>query len=155
MSITEETAIRFVRLAPEHVDAVVSIEQDSYPDPWTPGMFQQELRNSASHFYVALQGETVVGYAGFWLVLEEGHITKVTVAAPYRGRGFGQELMGHLLRKAQLLGAESVRLEVREGNWPARALYEKLGFRSVGFRKGYYTTTNETAVLMEKGLQDE
>ena len=39
-------------------------------------------------------------------------------------------------------------LEVREGNAPAIALYEKLGFREVGRRKNYYPERKEDAVLM-------
>ena len=39
-------------------------------------------------------------------------------------------------------------LEVRAGNAPAIALYEKLGFREVGRRKNYYRAEHEDALLM-------
>ena len=47
---------------------------------------------------------------------------------------------------------EPLRLEVRESNESARRLYETLGFEEVGVQRGYYTNTNETAVVMEKVL---
>src|SRR5690606_27411578 len=90
---------------------------------------------------------------GFWLLLDEAHITKVTVAAPWRGQGLGHELMLHLLDTAQRRGATSARLEVREHNEAARHLYERLGFHAVGLRKGYYAKTNGTAVVMAKTLR--
>ena len=33
-------------------------------------------------------------------------------------------------------------------NFPAHALYEKYGFKSVGTRKGYYADNREDAVIM-------
>jgi ribosomal-protein-alanine N-acetyltransferase len=37
---------------------------------------------------------------------------------------------------------------------PARGLYEKLGFRQIGRRKGYYRETGEDAIVMELVLND-
>jgi ribosomal-protein-alanine N-acetyltransferase len=39
-------------------------------------------------------------------------------------------------------------LEVRDSNFGAQALYEKLGFRRVGLRKNYYHNPVEDAVVM-------
>ena len=39
-------------------------------------------------------------------------------------------------------------LEVRASNYVAQNLYEKVGFRSVGVRRGYYTDNREDAVIM-------
>ena len=92
------------------------------------------------------------GYAGFWLLLDEAHITRVTVVREQRGRGLSKLLMAHLLEKAKNDGARVARLEVREGNLPAINLYDGLGFVCDGLRKGYYQHTNENAVLMSKEL---
>ncbi len=37
---------------------------------------------------------------------------------------------------------------MRKSNVGALALYEELGFRAVGVRKGYYAETNEDALVM-------
>jgi [ribosomal protein S18]-alanine N-acetyltransferase len=144
--------IDYVPLAPEHISHLLAIENEAYPDPWKQGMFRQEISNATSFFCVALREEEIVGYGGFWLMLDEAHITKVTVAEPWRGQGLGHELMVYLLEEALRRGAASARLEVREHNQPARQLYEQLGFRAVGLRKGYYAKTNENAVVMAKSL---
>ena len=65
-----------------------------------------------------------------------------------RRRGFGRLLLATLLRAARDAGCERAFLEVREGNAPARALYEGAGFRPCGRRKDYYRLPTEDAILM-------
>jgi len=154
MSVSERSRLEFVPLGIHHIPELLEIENEAYPDPWRQGMFRQEITNATSCFIVAFQEDDIVGYGGFWLLLDEAHITKVTVAAAHRGKGLGHELLVHLLEKARERGATCARLEVREHNAPARRLYERMGFQSVGLRKGYYAITNETAVVMAKNLPD-
>jgi ribosomal-protein-alanine N-acetyltransferase len=45
-------------------------------------------------------------------------------------------------------GAGKVELEVRSANTGAMGLYERLGFRVEGKRKGYYREPDDDAVLM-------
>ena len=52
--------------------------------------------------------------------------------------------------KARELGASKMTLEVRVSNHQAQNLYRKLGFVERGIRKGYYTDTNEDALIMWK-----
>ena len=46
-------------------------------------------------------------------------------------------------------------LEVRPTNTEALGLYERLGFRVIGRRKGYYFDTGEDALVMEARLSGE
>lgn len=45
-------------------------------------------------------------------------------------------------------------MDVREGNFAARAFYEKEGFQIDGTRKGFYRNPKEDAVLMSLTLQE-
>lgn len=152
MTTSKQSILTFLPLQEEYLEQILDVEMEAYPEPWTVGMFREEIRNKRSYFFVALAEDEFVGYAGFWLVLDEAHITSVTVADDYRGRGYGREQVIHLLEKALELGARSATLEVRPSNHPARKLYDSLGFRAVGMRKGYYSKTNEDAVVMMKEL---
>lgn len=153
MSVSEEQALVYHRLVEEELDALVTADQEAYPDPWTRGMFNQEIHNACSEFFVGrLQGELAV-YGGFWLVLDEAHITKVTVLPQFRGRGLGKELLSWMLNRAETMGANIARLEVRESNHPARNLYAALGFEITGVRKNYYIQTNEAAITMNRALR--
>jgi ribosomal-protein-alanine N-acetyltransferase len=154
MSISEQAALRFERITREHIAQLLPIEHEAYPDPWTQGMFRQEIESRNSHFYILHLGEEIVGYGGFWLILDEAHVTKVTVAEAHRGQGYGRRLMEYLLERSAWLGGASIRLEVREQNEPALQLYTSVGFQRVGLRKGYYAKTNENAVVMFRNLDE-
>ncbi|MNE90586.1 ribosomal-protein-alanine N-acetyltransferase [compost metagenome] len=73
----------------------------------------------------------------------------------YRGKKLGERLLTELRRKANNRGAKRMTLEVRVTNRIAQNLYEKLGFRSVGVRKGYYTDNNEDALIMWADIPEE
>ncbi len=152
MTTSRQSVLTYVPLREEHLEQIMEVELEAYPEPWTVAMFREEIRNRRSYFFVALAEGEFVGYSGFWLVLDEAHITSVTVADHYRGRGYGREQVVHLLETAIELDARSATLEVRPSNHPARELYDSLGFRAVGMRKGYYSKTNEDAVVMMKEL---
>ena len=57
----------------------------------------------------------------------------LAIAAPFRGRGLGAALLGHVVDRAQAVarrhGIPVLRLTVAEGNAPARRLFESVGFR--------------------------
>lgn len=151
----DPAALQFIRLQKEHLPELLALEHASYPDPWTQGMFHQEMRNGPSHFYLALEGGRIVAYGGFWMILDEVHITKVTVAPHLRGQGLGRVFMTFLEARGAEAGGKVIRLEVRESNAPARGLYCALGFEEIGLRKNYYAVSPEHAVVMVKALTGE
>lgn len=53
-----------------------------------------------------------------------------------RGRGLGRRMLGALVDAVRASGAPAVSLSVEDGNDRARALYESLGFVSVGREGG-------------------
>jgi ribosomal-protein-alanine N-acetyltransferase len=56
--------------------------------------------------------------------------------------------METLMKLARDEGMESMTLEVRVSNEPAKALYQQLGFVSAGIRKNYYSETKEDALIL-------
>ena len=152
VSGSEAYRLTFVELEEDHLDAILDIEQEAYPEPWTIGMFREEIKGKRSFFWTAFLEEEVVGYAGYWLVLDEAHVTSLTVAEERRGQGFAFEQLRHLMDHIIQSGAQGVTLEVRETNDVARHIYEKEGFEAVGKRKGYYSKTQEDAIIMLKKL---
>ncbi len=141
----------FVRIAEEHLAGVLAIEREAYPDPWSERMFRQEIEQNIAYFYVMLDEGQVAGYVGFWLVIDEAHITSVTVRDCYRRRGFGRRAMEFILDRAQRLGVKQVTLEVRASNLRALNLYLSMGFESLYRRRGYYNN-REDAIVMVKTI---
>lgn len=94
----------------------------------------------------------VVGYAGFWLMVEEAHISTVATHPQWRRRGIGELLLIALIDAAAAIGARWMTLEVRVSNAGAQALYRKYGFEVTGTRRHYYTDNNEDALIMTTPL---
>ena len=153
MSVSESTTVTFVPIEPRHIHELMDIEVEAYPEPWTEGMFRDEARNHRSHFYIMYMGDAIIGYGGFWLVLDEAHITSVTIRESFRNLGYGRRLLEFLLEKAVQVGARMATLEVRVSNHRARSLYDRSGFRPVGLRKNYYPKSGEDAVVMLKEFE--
>jgi ribosomal-protein-alanine N-acetyltransferase len=142
-------AVRIVPLRRRHLRAVVRIEEDTYPRPWSPTLFLSELAQRTSRRYtVAGIGPIVVGYSGLMVVEDEGHVTTLTVDSGWHRRGIGTVLLLDLARAAPRLGVRHLTLEVRVGNAAARELYHRFGFAPVGVRKNYYSETGEDAIVM-------
>lgn len=87
----------------------------------------------------------VVGFAGMWLAVGEGHIVTIAVKPDYRRRGLGELLLVSLIDLACQARVSSLYLEVRVSNTAAKRLYEKYGFMVNRLRKGYYSDTGEDA----------
>jgi [ribosomal protein S18]-alanine N-acetyltransferase len=92
--------------------------------------------------------DTLVGFAGMWVLYDEAHVTTIGVSPQYRGLGLGELLLVDLFDKAIKRNAESVTLEVRVSNESAQALYHKYGFTRQGVRKRYYSDNGEDAYIM-------
>lgn len=135
------------------LEAVLAIEQASYPRPWSRGHFQHELSALHSFPFVAIDADgTVAGYLCFTSLFEEAQVLNVAVAPEQRGRGVGRLLMQHSVGLAREKGAEYLALEVRASNVAAISLYESFGFKRTGIRPRYYEGVDD-AVLMEKTLR--
>lgn len=90
----------------------------------------------------------VVGYGGFWLMVDEAHISTIASHPQWRGRGIGELLLMTMVDGAVEMGARFVTLEVRVSNAVAQALYRKYDFEQVGIRRGYYSDNREDALIM-------
>jgi ribosomal-protein-alanine N-acetyltransferase len=131
------------------LDDVMEIEQASFSLPWSRWMFGRELEDREnSHFLVMRSGSEVIGYIGFWMVLDEAHIVTIAVRSDLRRKGIGSMLLASALVLAVSLDANRATLEVRVTNLPAQRLYKKFGFEVVGIRRKFYSDTGEDAYVM-------
>ena len=137
-------------LSPKHIEQVVAIEKECFSDPWTRGMFENELNNGRAHYTVLLDGEAVIGYTGFWKIEDEAHIMNIAVDTQYRRKHLADSLMEDMIMRAKALSIKHMTLEVRSSNSGAISLYKKYGFKETGIRKNYYEKGNEDAVIMWK-----
>ena len=90
----------------------------------------------------------ITGFAGFWIMAGEAHITGIAVRVPHRRQGIGELLLISVIDLATELNACIVTLEVRVSNTTAQSLYCKYGFTQAGLRRNYYIDDKEDAVIM-------
>ena len=123
--------------------AILAIEEATYHEPWTQGIFRDCLRMGYTGrvLEVAPASGEAAALAGYGLISAaagECHILNLCTAPDQRGRGLGRLLLRALLAEGRLAGAEQAFLEVRPSNDAAVALYRAEGFETVGVREGYY-----------------
>lgn len=130
------------------LDGILEVELNCFKIPWTRNMFEDELYNPNAYYSVVEVNEKIVGYVGFWKIIDEAHITNVAIHKDFRRLGLGRALITDMLDKVKGLEIIAVTLEVRVSNFAAISLYESFGFVSSGVRRGYYSDNNEDALIM-------
>lgn len=145
----DEVAVVVTPMRRRHLRAVLRIEHQVYPRPWSLGLYMSELALSTSRSYlVARVGSSVVGYIGCMLVGDEGHITTVAVDPAWHRRHVATRLLVATVREVSARGVRHLTLEVRMSNVGAQTMYRRFGFVPAGARKGYYVDNGEDALVM-------
>jgi ribosomal-protein-alanine N-acetyltransferase len=133
----------------EDVPNIVAIERTSFPRPWDDDIFRilgswrghvRTQRRKTVFMYVIEDEGELAGYV-VWEEdnqLEEGHLLNIAVRTQNRRRGLGRELLGHALKMMSEHNMVSCRLEVRESNTPAQALYIQAGMSILRHNSDYY-----------------
>ena len=96
--------------------------------------------------------DTILGFVGIRLIVDEAHITGIAVSESHRGQSLGELLIVGSIDLALMEKSSVVTLEARISNNVAQSLYEKYGFQRMGVRKRYYSDNGEDAVIMTTRL---
>lgn len=130
------------------VKSIININQLSFPISWSLESLQSELDNKFARYVILKKGESIVGYGGMWVIIDEAHITNIAVHPTARGVGAGDMIVEALFKICRKLKVTAITLEVRKSNFIAINMYEKHGFEQVSIRPNYYEDNSEDAVIM-------
>jgi len=136
------------------LDAVLQIEQDCYPHPWSLQQFIQEIENPVASLLICEIEDEIVGYICYWLIAGEMQILNVATAPQLRRKGVAAQLLEQAFKRCVSANLFSAWLEVRAANQAAITLYQRYGFKQSGIRKAYYRD-GEDAILMVKVLNNK
>ena len=127
----------------------------SFHRGWGEGEFEAMLAERNTLVHRLRMGRKIIGFAVSRMAADEAEILSIAIDAGHRGRGLSRELLlthlGHLAGR----GVRTIFLEVEENNHPARRLYERNGFSTVGRRESYYRQSGGeqlNALLMRRDL---
>lgn len=139
------------RMRAQDVPAIMEIEAVSFGrHHWSDESFYNEMNNHVGRYYALVQSGApeLIGYCGFWLIVDEAHVTTIAVSPELRGNALGELLLLHTLDRSMASSIHWVTLEVRASNYSAQNLYYKYGFSTVGVRSRYYQDNQEDALIM-------
>lgn len=144
----EEVVIRRAERA--DLLSVFRIERAVFPQPWPFAAFEQFLDEPG--FLVAVSDGAVVGYVVADVTpnygRDIGHVKDLAVHPDARRSGLGRRLLERALFELSFAGAALVKLEVRETNDPALALYESFGFEPLRRVPRYYQDGEDALVMV-------
>lgn len=134
--------------------AVLHIERRSYGYPWSEQVFRDCMRAGYGAFVYTGLRQGVEGYLMVSCGAGEAHILNLCVDPDCRGQGVASSLLLAATERAELFEADTLFLEVRPSNTPARRLYERHGFNEVGRRPGYYPSPKgrEDALVLARAI---
>lgn len=127
-------------------EAVLVVMQSVYDQsPWTLEQIASSMASQDEDYYLAYEGQELVGFLAVQTVLDELEILQIAVRADFQRLGIASQLM-----VAVMDWDGDIFLEVRESNSAAQALYTRQHFTKIGKRKDYYRHPVEDAVLMKR-----
>ena len=143
------SSVDFMLMTQNDLEEVSTIEQRSYPFPWTYGVFTDSL-NAGYRSWVGRKNGAIVSYALMMVVLDEVHLLNICVMPELQGQGLGKALLEHLFDDARGQGIKFMFLEVRPSNTHALEMYRRFGFSIIGQRRDYYPAPlgREDAIVM-------
>ncbi|MGO0057577.1 ribosomal protein S18-alanine N-acetyltransferase [Streptococcus suis] len=127
-------------------EAVLAVMQSVYEQsPWTLEQIASSMASQDEDYYLAYEGQELVGFLAVQMVLDEMEILQIAVKADFQRLGIASQLMA-----AVMDWDGDIFLEVRESNSAAQALYTRQHFTKIGKRKDYYRNPVEDAVIMKR-----
>lgn len=150
-SALEKSGATFRPMNEEDLWGVMAIESRVYQFPWSERIFRDCLSSGYSSWVYEGAGVIVAYGIVSAAAAGEAHILNVCVHPDAHMCGYGQKMTEKLIQVATEHQAETVFLEVRPSNHGAIRLYERLGFKEIGRRKGYYQAVGggrEDALMM-------
>jgi ribosomal-protein-alanine N-acetyltransferase len=133
--------------ADEDAAAAMCVMTAAFPpefgEAWSWPQLSAMMRLPGSILVVGRVADAPVGFGLLRSIAGEAELLLLAVHPDFRGRNHGWRLLDRCMTEAEGSGAQTMFLEVREGN-PAIHLYSKAGFRQYNVRRDYYVGSNGT-----------
>ena len=133
---------------PADASEIALAEKEIFPDPWSERDIIDTISTEGAMCYTALDGNKVIAYLIGRQIPPEGEIYRIATLPHKRGQGVAYRLLDYAVKCERGRGLESLFLEVREKNEPAKRLYKSYGFKQIGIRKNYYANPTDNAIVM-------
>lgn len=144
--------LKLSKMSIEDLKSIKNVLASDFDNFWSYDVLEEELECDNSYVIVAKVDEnTIVGFAGLKVILDEADIMNIVVKKDFRHNGIGSILLENLINHSKDLNLKTITLEVNENNLSAIRLYDKFSFDKLGIRKNYYDGKSD-AIIMSKKL---
>ncbi len=144
----DKLSIHIREMVESDLPAVMAIEREVFPDPWPQSAFREQISGRGWGALVAEIDHRVIGYACYFTVDCEAHLTNIAVGRQDRRKSVAGQLLKAIFGIVRERGCDYVVLEVRASNTDARAFYDRFGFRLLYRRPYYYRQPVEDALVL-------
>lgn len=145
---TKPINISFKELNTEFDQEISLIESRVHRNPWSQEQIKESFQNKNNLVIGVLNQDELIGYCFILIAQTEAEILNIAIDINFQRKGLGQILLKECFERLKSQQAKNLFLEVRESNHAAKNLYSKMGFKTIGIRKNYYSN-NEDANMMQ------
>lgn len=106
--------------------------------------------NIFTNYYAYIIDDKAVAFINYHVMYERSELININVEEKYQNNKIATKLLEFMINDLINKNVENITLEVKKDNYNAIHLYEKMGFKEIGIRKGYYQGID--GILMKKEL---
>jgi len=141
---------------PRDAEAVAALHAKSFYRGWPRQDIESYLLDADTPTLVACDARHKVAGFAMLRLLGDAELMTIAVEPKFRGKGVGRALLQACFEDLRMTPSRRMILEVAADNPAAIRLYEKLGFKRLSERKGYYARPDgqpATALVMARDLE--
>ncbi|MEI6285555.1 MAG: ribosomal protein S18-alanine N-acetyltransferase [Bacillota bacterium] len=153
--VAEKLDFKVRRMFLHEVEDIYNIEKQSFDGAmWPLSAFIEEAAEEMAIYFVATLDGKIIGYSGFWVIIDEIHLNNIAVLPQFRRRGIAKALLLKTIEYGVGRLAEKMTLEVSDKNVAAVELYRSFGFIEEGLRTNYYAPGEHALIMWLYQLSD-
>lgn len=131
--------------------SIHELDKTAFSDYWNADTFLDELGVDTRRYIGMYVDETLVGYIGLNIIIDECDIIRIAIHKDFQGRGYSKILFRNALDYLKSISVKKIMLEVSNINTTAIALYESIGFKKIFVRPNYYHDGSD-AIIYEMNI---
>jgi ribosomal-protein-alanine N-acetyltransferase len=139
----------------EEAAMLAAIHEECFPSYWDNDAFNDFFAVEGTYALLAERGSEAAAMMVWRLAGEQADIITLAVRPAFRRQGLARTLLAEALNQLRAQGAQTLFLDVEDGNHAAIRLYEQAGFAHQRRRKLYYRQKDGSytdALVMKKCL---
>ncbi len=141
------------RLGSNDINSCLQLDLITFNGIWNRKHWERELSDPARICIGLFIKKELIGFSCGWKVLNEINLTLIAIHPSYQRKGLGKQILLYFIDHAKEQKANSITLEIKESNYPAKELYKNFGFKEIAYRPKLYRD-GSNAIIYKLSLSD-